>query len=80
MTAPATRLSRNGKQYPAVALSRQERGRAIRLAHHLVHDRGMSIRRARQVMIDDYQVRRSVGSIARDLAGYMCPACEDMDS
>jgi hypothetical protein len=80
VTAPATRLSRNGKQYPAAPLTRQELGQAIRLAHFLVHDRGLSIRRARQVMIEDYQVRWSIGSIARDLAGFVCPACADMDS
>lgn len=80
MTAPATRLSRNGKLYPAAPLTRQELGQAIRLAHYLVHDRGMSIRRAQQVMIEDYQVRRAVGSIARDLAGYECPSCAETDS
>jgi hypothetical protein len=79
VTAPATRLARNGKQYPVRPLNRQELGQAIRLAHLLVHDRGLSIRRARQVMIEDYQVRRSVGSIARDLAGFECPACADTD-
>jgi hypothetical protein len=53
MTVSGTRLSRNGKQYPAVPLTRQELGQAIRLAHFLVHDRGLSIRRARQVMMED---------------------------
>jgi hypothetical protein len=80
VTASGTRLSRNGKQYPAAPLTRQERGQAIRLAHLLVHDRGLSIRHARQVMIEDYQIRRSIGSIARDLAGYVCPLCPDADS
>lgn len=80
MTAGGTRLSRNGRQYPAAPLTRQERGRAIRLAHFLVHDRGLSIRRARQVMAADYGVTRSVGIIARDLADYECPACAESDS
>jgi hypothetical protein len=80
VTANGTRLSRNGKMYPAARLTREELGRAHRAAHFLVHDRGLSIRRAQQVMAEDYGIRRSVGIIARDLTDFVCPACDDMNS
>lgn len=80
MTAPATRLSRNGRQYPARPLTREELNRARNAAHLLVHSRGLSVRRAQQVMAEDYGIRRSVGIICRDLADFVCAACDDMDS
>lgn len=80
MTADGTRLSQNGKLYPAARLTQEELGRAHRAAHFLVHDRGLSIRRAQQVMAEDYGIRRSVGTIARDLADFVCPSCDDVDS
>jgi hypothetical protein len=80
VTASGTRLSRNGKQYPAALLTREQLNRARRAAHVLVHDRGLSIRRAQQVMAEDYGIRRSVGIIARDLADFTCPSCDDVDS
>ena len=67
----------DGKSYPRHVLTRQERGRAIRLAHQLVHDRHLSIRAARRVMVQTYRIWRSVGSIAADLANYECPACAE---
>jgi hypothetical protein len=80
VTAGETRLSRNGKQYPAAPLTREQLNRARNAAHFLVHSRGMSVRRAQQVMAEDYGIRRSVGIIARDLADFVCTACDDMDS
>src|SRR5579859_5865226 len=62
----------DGKSYPGRALTRQERGQAIRLAHQLVHERHLSIRAARRVMAQAHGVWRSVGSIAADLDGYEC--------
>jgi len=79
VTAGGTRLSRNGKQYPAAPLSREQLNRARHLAHRLVHEHGLSLRRARQVMAEDYGIRRSVGIIHRDLADFLCPACADAD-
>jgi hypothetical protein len=79
VTAPRTRLSQNGKAYPASRPTRQERGRAIRVAHQLVHDRHLSIRAAQKVMAETYGIRRSVGIIARDLADFECPACREVD-
>jgi hypothetical protein len=72
-----TRRGLDGKSYPAVPLSRQERGQAIRLAHQLVHDRHLSIRATRVVMAERYGIWRSVGSIAADLQNYECATCAE---
>ena len=37
------------------------------LAHNLVHRDGLSIRQAQRTMIENYGVRRSLGTTARDL-------------
>jgi len=73
------RRGRDGKLYPAAPLTRQERGQAIRRAHELVCDRGLSIRRAQQVMAES-GLRRSLGIIARDLQGFECPRCADVNT
>ena len=80
MTASGTRRGQNGKSYPATRLTRQELNRARWLAHQLVHDRGLSIRRAQKVMAETYGIRRSVGIIAKDLADFECPACAELNS
>ena len=54
---------RDGRLYPAVPLTREERNRARWLAHRLVHRDGLSIRHARQVMLVKHGVRRSIGII-----------------
>ena len=71
------RRGRDGKVYPAAPLTRQERGRAIRLSHQLVHGDGLSIRAAQKVMAESYGLRRSRGAIAADLADFECPRCAD---
>jgi len=71
------RRGRDGKDYPARPLTRQERARAIRLAHQLVHDHHLSVRVAQQVMADRYGIRRAVGSIAHDLEAFECQACAE---
>ena len=72
------RVRSDGKRYPVTwKLPDKERGRAIRLAHELVHGRGMSIRAAQAAMLADHAVRRSVGQMHHDLAAYVCPRCED---
>jgi hypothetical protein len=70
------RIGRDGKRYGARPLTREERSRAIRLAHQLVHVDRLSVRAAQQVMASSYGLRRSVGIISRDLANFECPACE----
>jgi hypothetical protein len=66
---------RDGKLYPAVPLTYAERNRARWLAHNLVHRDGLSVRQAQRTMIENYGVRRSLGTIARDLRLWECPAC-----
>ena len=55
--------------------SRRRRGRA----HNLVHRDRLSVREAQRVMAESYGVRRAVGIIARDLALFTCPRCEDRE-
>jgi hypothetical protein len=66
---------RDGKLYPAAPLTREQRARAVRLTHQLVHVDGYSIRSAQWVMSECHGLRRSVGVIARDLADFTCPHC-----
>ena len=68
---------RDGRLYPARPLTPEERSRAVRLAHLLVHRDRLSIRLAQQVMAEQHGLRRSVGAIARDLAGWVCDLCDD---
>ena len=67
----------DGKSYPGHALTRKERGQAIRLAHQLVHDRHLSIRAAQEAMFRSFGLRRSTGAIRRDLADYVCRYCDE---
>jgi hypothetical protein len=76
-TDTKVRQGRDGRFYPARALTTQERGRARVLAHRLVHDRRLSIRVAQMVLAESYGLRRSVGSIAADLADYECATCAE---
>jgi hypothetical protein len=64
----------DGKLYPARQLTREQRNRARWLAHNLVHRDGLSIRQAQRAMIEQ-GVRRSVGSIVRDLRLWECLVC-----
>jgi hypothetical protein len=68
---------RDGRLYPARALTPDERRRARVLAHNLVHRDLMSVRAAQQVMAETYGVRRSVGTIAADLANFECAHCAE---
>jgi hypothetical protein len=74
-----THLGLDGKSYPVGRLSREERNPARWLAHELVCRDGMSLRRAREVMAG-FVVRRSIGIIARDLEGFECPHCADVNT
>jgi len=67
----------DGRLYRATPLTREERSKAIRLAHQLVHGDRLSIRQAQRVMDEKHGLRRSVGSIAADLRGFVCPLCDD---
>ncbi|MGH3218970.1 MAG: hypothetical protein ACRDPY_09730 [Streptosporangiaceae bacterium] len=77
MNMTEVRRGRDGKSYPAAPLTRQERGRAIRLAHNLVHRDGLSLRAAQEMMLAEHGIRRSIGAIAADLAGFECPSCAE---
>ena len=74
-----TRLGRDGKSYPASPLSHQDRNRVRWMAHHLVHRDGLSIRAA-QARMAEAGLRRSVGTIERDLTGWECPHCPGLDT
>jgi hypothetical protein len=72
------RRGRDGKLYPPrMPLPQAERDRARALAHRLVCRDGLSIREAQRCMREDYGVRRSLGIIHADLAGYQCARCRD---
>lgn len=71
------RRGRDGKLYSARPLTTQERGRAIRLAHRLVHGDGLSVRAAQAAMIEQHGIRRSVGAITTDLNNFVCPSCAE---
>lgn len=75
MTVSGIRHGLDGKSYPATPLTRQQRARAIYPAHALVHRGGMSIRQAQKAMLETYQIRRSAGTIADDLARCDVPGC-----
>jgi hypothetical protein len=65
----------DGKLYPARPLTRGERNRARWLSHNLIHRDRLSVRAAQRVMIEQHGVRRSIGSIMRDLRLWECPRC-----
>jgi hypothetical protein len=69
---------RDGKRYPAgLPLPRAELNRRRHLVHGLVCRDGNSIRRAQAIMLESYGIRRSLGALHKDLAGYECPECAD---
>ena len=76
---PGLRRGRDGKSYPAAALTREQRNRARWLAHQLVHRDHHSIRTAQQLMAKG-GIYRSVGTIAADLANFECPDCAALDT
>lgn len=75
MTA-RTRTGRDGKAYPARPLTREELNRARWLAHNLVCRDHHSVRAAQQLLAQA-GIRRSIGTIAADLADFECPHCAD---
>ena len=76
MSAPGRVKGTDGKSYRSTPLTTAERAAAIRMAHIICHQHGRSIRAARRIMAD-YDVIRSTGAIAADLANYSCPRCDD---
>lgn len=66
----------DSKLYPARPLMHEQRNRARWLAHNLVHRDGLSVRQAQRVMAAQHGIRRSVGTIARNLVLFACPQCE----
>jgi hypothetical protein len=70
-------VGRDGKRYPVGGdLPADQRNRARKLAHNLVHRDRLSIRAAQRVMLEQYALRRSLGIIHRDLINYVCPVCD----
>jgi hypothetical protein len=66
---------RDGKRYPpGGTLPEPLRWRAANRAHRLVHRDGLSVRQA-QARLAAEGLRRSVGTIARDLDRYECEDC-----
>ena len=71
------RRGADGKDYPAtLPLPTAQLNRARALAHNLVCRDGLSIRQAQLAMREQYALRRSVGTIARDLREFECTRCE----
>jgi hypothetical protein len=65
----------DGKRYPpGGSLPERDRWRAANLAHRLVHRDGLSVRQAQRALAAE-GLRRSVGTIAGDLARYECVDC-----
>jgi hypothetical protein len=77
VSAPGRVTGTDGKSYRSAPLTTAERSQAIRMAHVLCHEQGLSIRAARRIMAARYGVFRSTGAIAADLAAYVCPRCDD---
>jgi hypothetical protein len=80
VTTAGLRRGLDGKLYSARPLTREERSRAISLAHLLIHRDHLSVRAAQQVMADSYGLRRSVGIITRDLTDFECDYCADVST
>lgn len=69
---------RDGKRYPVTGnLPPDQRNKARWAAHNLCHRDHHSIRAAQKIMLDQYAIRRSIGSICQDLARFECPSCRD---
>lgn len=75
-TVIKVRRGADSKLYPAHPLGEAERARARGLAHAAVCRDGLSVRQAQRVMLEQHGLRRSVGSIARDLKLFTCEYCE----
>jgi hypothetical protein len=65
----------DSKLYPARPLTEAERDRARVLVHTFVCRDGLSVRQVQKRLLDDYGLRRSVGTIARDLKLFTCQRC-----
>ena len=67
-------VRRDGKLYPPVRRSAAEVA-AIRALEHGLHCRqGLSIRAVQAALLDQHDIRRSIGMIHRDLT-WECPYC-----
>jgi hypothetical protein len=73
------RRGRDGKLYLAHPLTHAERNRARWASHNMVCRDGLSIRAAQRAMAEQLGIRRSIGSIVRDLRGWECPACPHLN-
>jgi hypothetical protein len=65
----------DSKLYPAAPLSEAERDRARVVIHTFVCRDGLSVRQVQKRLLDDYGIRRAVGTIARDLKAFSCQRC-----
>lgn len=68
-------IRRDGKLYPPVRRSAAEVA-AIRALEHGLHCRqGLTFRQVQAALLDQHEIRRSIGSVHRDLTGWRCPYC-----
>jgi hypothetical protein len=67
---------RDGKHYPAQRHSERELDRIVHLTHQSRCELGLSMR-ATVARLGELGIRRSVGAVARDLALYRCPVCQE---
>jgi hypothetical protein len=65
----------DGKAYPVRFLSPAERARARVLAHRLHCREGLTVRATQRALAAEHGLRRSLGSIMKDLQGWECPQC-----
>lgn len=72
---PTRILGLDGKSYPGVWLSTDDRTRLVGIVHALSHDNGLSVRQIIARIVDDYDIRRSVGWVSTALRTWTCPGC-----
>ena len=58
------------------ALTPKARAEAVRLVHHYMHRRHMSIRRAQAVLLAEHGIARSPAQLHADLHEHSCDRCE----
>jgi len=79
LMATATRMGRDGKIYPHPMPhgAAPDRAEAIRLEHHLRCRMGYQFRQIRDELLAEHGIRRSIGSIVRDIREFVCENCQD---
>lgn len=74
------RVDKRGRLYPVTwQLPKAELNRVRWLEHDLVHRDGYSIRQCQAILLQNYGLRRSLGSIHADLQRFECNYCRRED-